>query len=147
MLRRLRFPMLIRTYGTPTVDDPSRPLLDGATVLVLERAEGSLDQPIDRAGERRPVRPDRAVAVPGQQDRTPVRFAGKRYTGASKQWKGVVSKNRCSGPAAGTTGGAPHRAARPFCLTSALPGACLSPARVLLALCRPAVSGRSAASP
>ncbi|WP_201452873.1 hypothetical protein [Streptomyces sp. HM190] len=140
--------MLIRTYGTPTVDDPSRPLLDGATVLVLERAEGSLDQPIDRAGKCRPVRPDRTVAVPGRQDRTPVRFAGKLYTRAGKQGKGVVSKNRWPPvPLPERQGGAPHRAARPFCRTSALPGACLSPARVLLALCRPAVSGRSAVSP
>ncbi|WP_053760050.1 serine/threonine protein kinase [Streptomyces sp. AS58] len=40
--RRLRRPRLIRMYETLTVDDPGRPALDGATVLVLERAEGSL---------------------------------------------------------------------------------------------------------
>ncbi|MFE9023084.1 protein kinase [Streptomyces sp. NPDC007808] len=40
--RRLRQPRLIRMYGTLTVDDPARPALDGATVLVLEKAEGSL---------------------------------------------------------------------------------------------------------
>ncbi|MCX4905998.1 serine/threonine-protein kinase [Streptomyces sp. NBC_00878] len=40
--RRLRRPRLIRMYETLTVDDPGRPGLDGATVLVLERAEGSL---------------------------------------------------------------------------------------------------------
>jgi hypothetical protein len=40
--RRLRQPRLIRMYETLVVDDPARPGLDGATVLVLERAEGSL---------------------------------------------------------------------------------------------------------
>ncbi|GAA0915852.1 serine/threonine protein kinase [Streptomyces thermoalcalitolerans] len=40
--RRLRRPRLIRMYETLTVDDPDRPGLDGATVLVLEKAEGSL---------------------------------------------------------------------------------------------------------
>ncbi|PJE94784.1 serine/threonine protein kinase [Streptomyces carminius] len=43
LLRRLRSPRLIRMYDALTVDDPDRPELDGATVLVLERAEGSLD--------------------------------------------------------------------------------------------------------
>ncbi|MDX3367931.1 protein kinase [Streptomyces sp. ME02-6987-2C] len=42
LLRRLRRPRLIRMYETLTVDDPAHPRLDGATVLVLERAEGSL---------------------------------------------------------------------------------------------------------
>ncbi|MDX3690912.1 protein kinase [Streptomyces europaeiscabiei] len=65
LLRRLRRPRLIRMYQALTVDDPSEPLLDGATVLVLERAEGSLDQLLDRLGERRFGRPDRPVAVPG----------------------------------------------------------------------------------
>jgi hypothetical protein len=40
--RRLRQPRLIRMYDSLTVDDPEHPDLDGATVLVLERAEGSL---------------------------------------------------------------------------------------------------------
>lgn len=40
--RRLRRPRLIRMYDTLVVDDPDRPRLDGATVLVLEKAEGSL---------------------------------------------------------------------------------------------------------
>ncbi|MEU9990476.1 protein kinase [Streptomyces sp. NPDC048045] len=40
--RRLRRPRLIRMYETLVVDDPEHPALDGATVLVLERAEGSL---------------------------------------------------------------------------------------------------------
>ncbi|MFS8200796.1 serine/threonine protein kinase [Streptomyces sp. CWNU-52B] len=40
--RRLKRPRLIRMYETLTVDDPDRPELDGATVLVLERAAGSL---------------------------------------------------------------------------------------------------------
>ncbi|MGX5213099.1 protein kinase domain-containing protein [Streptomyces violaceus] len=43
ILERLRAPRLIRMYDTLTVDDPGHPELDGATVLVLERAEGSLD--------------------------------------------------------------------------------------------------------
>ncbi|MGP2435834.1 serine/threonine protein kinase [Streptomyces sp. JW3] len=42
LLRRLRRPRLVRMYETLTVDDPGTPRLDGATVLVLERAEGSL---------------------------------------------------------------------------------------------------------
>ncbi|GGX38635.1 serine/threonine protein kinase [Streptomyces fructofermentans] len=42
LLRRLTRPRLIRMYETLTVDDPEHPGLDGATVLVLERAEGSL---------------------------------------------------------------------------------------------------------
>ncbi|WEO95769.1 protein kinase [Streptomyces sp. FXJ1.172] len=42
LLRRLSRPRLIRMYETLVVDDPARPVLDGATVLVLERAEGSL---------------------------------------------------------------------------------------------------------
>ncbi|GAB1327981.1 hypothetical protein ACE1SV_23200 [Streptomyces sennicomposti] len=40
--RRLSRPRLIRMYETLTVDDPTCPDLDGATVLVLEKAEGSL---------------------------------------------------------------------------------------------------------
>ncbi|MFM9447117.1 protein kinase domain-containing protein [Streptomyces acidiscabies] len=43
LLSRLRTPRLIRMYDVVTVEDPERPELDGATVLVLERAEGSLD--------------------------------------------------------------------------------------------------------
>ncbi|MFD5129290.1 protein kinase domain-containing protein [Streptomyces olindensis] len=42
LYRRLRHPRLVRMYETLTVDDPDRPELDGATVLVLERAQGSL---------------------------------------------------------------------------------------------------------
>ncbi|MGW5616827.1 protein kinase domain-containing protein [Streptomyces sp. NPDC003877] len=42
LYRRLRHPRLVRMYETLTVDDPDHPQLDGATVLVLERAEGSL---------------------------------------------------------------------------------------------------------
>ncbi|MFF7389665.1 protein kinase [Streptomyces scabiei] len=63
LLLRLRRPRLIRMYETLTVDDPSDPLLDGASVLVLERAEGSLDQLIDRLAGR--ARGQRAVALPG----------------------------------------------------------------------------------
>ncbi|MFE0107133.1 protein kinase [Streptomyces sp. NPDC059009] len=44
LLRRLSSPRLIRLYETLTVDDPDTPALDGATVLVLEEAEGSLAQ-------------------------------------------------------------------------------------------------------
>ncbi|WP_162688843.1 MULTISPECIES: serine/threonine-protein kinase [unclassified Streptomyces] len=43
VLRRVRTPRLIRMYEVLTVDDPDRPELDGATVLVLEEAAGSLD--------------------------------------------------------------------------------------------------------
>ncbi|MCM3298708.1 protein kinase [Streptomyces sp. R02] len=42
VLRRLKQPRLIRMVETLTVDDPGRPELDGSTVLVLEKAEGSL---------------------------------------------------------------------------------------------------------
>ncbi|NML49254.1 protein kinase [Streptomyces sp. R302] len=47
LLGRLRAPRLIRMYDTLTVDDPGHPELDGATVLVLEEAEGSLDSLLD----------------------------------------------------------------------------------------------------
>ncbi|MFJ9522847.1 serine/threonine-protein kinase [Kitasatospora sp. NPDC101801] len=55
LLRRVRAPRLIRLYEVHTVDDPARPELDGATVLALEAAEGSLDdllaaQPVPRGG-------------------------------------------------------------------------------------------------
>ncbi|MGW2386490.1 protein kinase domain-containing protein [Streptomyces sp. NPDC001658] len=43
LLRRVREPRLIRMYDVLTVDDPDHPDLDGATVLVLERAERSLE--------------------------------------------------------------------------------------------------------
>ncbi|MGW6979114.1 serine/threonine-protein kinase [Streptomyces sp. NPDC054932] len=43
VLRRVRTPRLIRLYEVLTIDDPARPELDGATVLVLEEAAGSLD--------------------------------------------------------------------------------------------------------
>ncbi|MGD1219690.1 protein kinase [Streptomyces krungchingensis] len=50
LLRRLRSaPRLIRLYETLTVDDPEHPGLDGATVLVLEKAEGSLAALLARA--------------------------------------------------------------------------------------------------
>ncbi|MFD5749887.1 protein kinase [Streptomyces sp. NPDC127033] len=48
LLGRLRAPRLIRMYDTATIDDPGHPDLDGATVLVLERAEGSLDAVLER---------------------------------------------------------------------------------------------------
>ncbi|GKQ40887.1 serine/threonine-protein kinase [Streptomyces sp. A012304] len=48
LLSRLSAPRLIRMYETLTVDDPDHPELDGATVLVLERAAGSLDAVLDR---------------------------------------------------------------------------------------------------
>ncbi|MEU6255927.1 protein kinase [Streptomyces sp. NPDC047043] len=47
--RRLSRPRLIRMYDTLTVDDPSRPVLDGATVLVLEKAERSLSAQLSAA--------------------------------------------------------------------------------------------------
>ncbi|WP_328623240.1 serine/threonine-protein kinase [Streptomyces sp. NBC_00354] len=43
VLRRVCTPRLIRMYEVLTLDDPGRPELDGATVLVLEEAKGSLD--------------------------------------------------------------------------------------------------------
>lgn len=49
LLKRLRSPRLIRMYEALTVDDPQHPELDGATVLVLERAEGSLAALLDRS--------------------------------------------------------------------------------------------------
>ncbi|WP_327317364.1 serine/threonine-protein kinase [Streptomyces sp. NBC_01235] len=48
LLQRLRAPRLIRMHETLTVEDPDHPELDGATVLVLERAEGSLDAVLDQ---------------------------------------------------------------------------------------------------
>ncbi|WP_254075840.1 protein kinase [Streptomyces sp. P3] len=48
LLRRLRAPRLIGMHETLTVEDPDHPELDGATVLVLERAEGSLDSLLDQ---------------------------------------------------------------------------------------------------
>ncbi|MBT3151721.1 protein kinase [Streptomyces sp. CHD11] len=48
LLGRIRAPRLIRMYETLTVDDPAHPELDGASVLVLERAEGSLDALLER---------------------------------------------------------------------------------------------------
>ncbi|MCX4560371.1 protein kinase [Streptomyces phaeochromogenes] len=49
LLSRLRSPRLIRMYDALTVDDPDRPELDGATVLVLERAEGSMATLLDHS--------------------------------------------------------------------------------------------------
>lgn len=49
LYRRLSHPRLIRLYETLTVDDPGRPGLDGATVLVLEKAEGSLAALLSRS--------------------------------------------------------------------------------------------------
>ena len=49
LLSRLRSPRLIRMYEALTVDDPDHPELDGATVLVLEQAEGSLDTLLTRS--------------------------------------------------------------------------------------------------
>ncbi|KOV33075.1 hypothetical protein ADK60_12955 [Streptomyces sp. XY431] len=48
LLKRVRAPRLIRMHATMTVDDPERPELDGATVLVLERAEESLEALLER---------------------------------------------------------------------------------------------------
>lgn len=46
--RLLSRPRLIRMYEAITVDDPGQPALDGATVLVLERATGSLADLLDQ---------------------------------------------------------------------------------------------------
>ncbi|MEO3974119.1 protein kinase [Streptomyces sp. CAU 1734] len=48
MIRRLRRPRLITMYETLTVDDPAEPALDGATVVVMERAASSLDTLLTR---------------------------------------------------------------------------------------------------
>lgn len=49
LLRKLRRPRLIRMHEVRTVDDPARPELDGACVLVLEQAETSLDRLLSEA--------------------------------------------------------------------------------------------------
>ncbi|MDW4904837.1 protein kinase [Streptomyces sp. ADMS] len=54
--RRLKRPRLIRMYETLTVDDPAHPDLDGAVVLVLERAEESLASLLGRAPSPPPPR-------------------------------------------------------------------------------------------
>ncbi|AIS00097.1 protein kinase domain-containing protein [Streptomyces glaucescens] len=59
--RRVTRSRLIRMYETLTVDDPGRPGLDGATVLVLERAECSLAALLARA-----PRPPRGPALLAQ---------------------------------------------------------------------------------
>ncbi|MER6663020.1 serine/threonine-protein kinase [Amycolatopsis japonica] len=43
LLSKLHSPRLVRMYEVVTVDAPGRPELDGATAVVLEMAEGSLD--------------------------------------------------------------------------------------------------------
>ncbi|MFE2498299.1 protein kinase [Streptomyces scopuliridis] len=48
MHRKLSRPRLIRMYEALTVNDAEVPALDGASVLVLERAEGSLDALLSR---------------------------------------------------------------------------------------------------
>ncbi|MET8977792.1 protein kinase [Streptomyces sp. NPDC004539] len=53
LLSRLTSPRLIRLYETLTVDDPESPELDGATVLVLEEAEGHLTEGRGRLAEMR----------------------------------------------------------------------------------------------
>lgn len=50
LLSGLRAPRLVRLYETLTVDDPGVPELDGATVLVLEQAECSLQTRLAEAG-------------------------------------------------------------------------------------------------
>lgn len=57
LLGRLSSPRLIRMYESLVVDDPAHPQLDGATVLVLERAANSLSavlkkSPRPAAGQR-----------------------------------------------------------------------------------------------
>jgi serine/threonine protein kinase len=46
---QLDHPQIIRTFEVLTVDDPANPRLDGAVVLVMERAMGSLRDVLDRA--------------------------------------------------------------------------------------------------
>ncbi|MFB8242319.1 serine/threonine-protein kinase [Kitasatospora purpeofusca] len=59
LLQRVRAPRLIRMHATLIVDDPARPDLDGATVLVLERAEHSLEAVLERG----PLAPDGAALL------------------------------------------------------------------------------------
>ncbi|MGW0819801.1 protein kinase domain-containing protein [Streptomyces sp. NPDC002845] len=59
LLKRLRSPRLIRMYEALVVDDSGHPALDGATVLVLERARGSLDALLPR----HPAPPDSASSL------------------------------------------------------------------------------------
>ncbi|SNQ50685.1 Protein kinase [Frankia canadensis] len=49
--RLLAHPRLIRAFETLVVDDPARPVLDGAVVIVMERATGSLRDLILRSGD------------------------------------------------------------------------------------------------
>ncbi|WP_406061394.1 serine/threonine-protein kinase [Streptomyces sp. NBC_01077] len=57
LLSRLRSPRLIRLYETLTVDDPERPELDGATVLVLEEAERPLQSLLSKTAAPPPSAP------------------------------------------------------------------------------------------
>jgi serine/threonine protein kinase len=54
LLSRMSSPRLIRMYEVLTVDDPERPELDGATVLVLEQAAASLDDVLADSSAPRP---------------------------------------------------------------------------------------------
>jgi serine/threonine protein kinase len=54
-LARAGHPRLVRALATCTVEDPGRPELDGAVVLVLERADRSLADVLAAASPGRPV--------------------------------------------------------------------------------------------
>ncbi|MFF3729839.1 protein kinase [Streptomyces sp. NPDC002476] len=47
--RKLQHPRLVRMFEAQTIDDPEHPGLDGATVLVLERAAGSVEDLLSRS--------------------------------------------------------------------------------------------------
>ncbi|MFJ8042160.1 serine/threonine-protein kinase [Kitasatospora sp. NPDC096147] len=53
--RRADHPHLIRTLSVTTIRDPTCPALDGAVVLVMERAELSLQQLLQEAAPGRPL--------------------------------------------------------------------------------------------
>ncbi|MFG2195222.1 protein kinase [Streptomyces sp. NPDC048639] len=131
--RRLRRPRLIRMYEALTVDDPGNPGLDGATVLVLERAECSLDALLAAAGDGRlpdgpallaqiceglaqlhgagwvhgDLKPGNVLLMPGRADGSR-RTGGSRGTGGSRR---TGDSHRAGSPRAGSPraeGGGPR---------------------------------------
>ncbi|MFV0131984.1 serine/threonine-protein kinase [Streptomyces sp. HMX87] len=67
--RRARHPRLIRLFGTVTLSEPGGSDLDGAVVLVMERAEHSLRERIEAPPAHAPALPPsglRSSAAPGR---------------------------------------------------------------------------------
>ncbi|MFF6773826.1 protein kinase [Streptomyces sp. NPDC012637] len=103
LLSRLRAPRLIRLYETLTVDDPANPELDGATVLVLERADRSLQSLLAEA---------EAGAAETGAGRTGAGAAGAGRTGAGAAGAGRTGAGAAkAGPGPGT-GRAPRAGTR-----------------------------------